>query len=147
MARSSAKRPSRSSPSFSAIGTGRRRGSMAAPTRSEISGGVATITMDAQERRNAFGHALMTSLMADFQVAVADARVRVIVLTNAGPVFSAGADVKEARAPDKPWPLPYHEIIEAVDRSPKPVVARVAGHAAGGAACLVAMCDFSVVVD
>ena len=120
---------------------------MAGPTMCVVSGGVATITLDAQERRNAFGRALMDSLMGDFEAALADPAVRVIVLTNAGPVFSAGADVKEGHDPDIPWPLPYHQILDAVDRSPKPVVARVAGHAAGGAACLVAMCDISVVVD
>lgn len=58
--------------------------------------GVATITLDAPERRNAFGRDMMASLMANFQLALADPSVRVIVLTNTGTTFSAGADRSNA---------------------------------------------------
>lgn len=110
--------------------------------------GVATITLDAPERRNAFGRDMMASLMANFQLALADPSVRVIVLTNTGTTFSAGADLKEGRPTDlAPGRLPFHDILDAIDESPKPVVGRIAGHAAGGAAALVALCDAAVMVD
>ena len=121
---------------------------MSSPTSYHVIGGVATITLDSPERRNAFGRALMQSLMGHFTQALDDPTARVIVLTNTGSTFSAGADLKEGRDPAaEPGRLPFHDIIDAVDRSPKPVIGRIAGHAAGGAAALVAMCDFSVAVD
>ena len=121
---------------------------MTSPTTYHAIGGVGTITLDAPERRNTFGQALMQSLMGHFRQALDDPTVRVIVLTNTGSTFSAGADLKEGRDPSaEPGRLPFHDILDAVDRSPKPVIGRIAGHAAGGAAALVAMCDFSVAVD
>jgi enoyl-CoA hydratase/carnithine racemase len=118
------------------------------PTRYQVASGVATITLDAPERRNALGSALMRSLMGHFQQALDDPAVRVIVLTNAGSTFSAGADLKEGRDPSlEPGRLLFHDVLDAVDRSPKPVIGRIAGHAAGGAAALVALCDISVAVD
>ena len=54
---------------------------------------VATLTLNRPDKRNALNSALVTALRAALDAAAADAAVRVIVLTGAGKVFSAGADL------------------------------------------------------
>lgn len=117
------------------------------PTTCAVERGVATITLDSPERRNSFGQPLLKSLLANFDAAVADTNVRVIVLTNAGTVFSAGADLKEDRATIGPGDPTFFDVIARIDASPKPVVGRIAGHAAGGGAAVVVACDISVMAD
>ena len=58
---------------------------------------VATITLDSPRNRNALPAQLRRELQAHLDTAVADAGVRVIVLTHTGPVFCAGMDLKESR--------------------------------------------------
>ena len=109
---------------------------MPEPTRYELSAGVATITLDAPERRNAFSQDLLQGMMAGIRQVAADDAVRVLVITNTGNTFSAGADLKEDRNALGPDALTFVDIVHALDALPKPVVARVAGHAAGGGAAL-----------
>jgi methylglutaconyl-CoA hydratase len=120
---------------------------MTDPIRYETAGGVATITLDAPERRNAFSQALLQGIMAGLRRAEADQAVRVVVITNTGTTFSAGADLKEDRASLGPDALTFVDVIHALDASAKPVVARVAGHAAGGGAALAACCDVAIAAD
>jgi methylglutaconyl-CoA hydratase len=120
---------------------------MSGPVRYEVGDGVATITMDAPERRNAFSQDLLVGLMDGLRDALADPAVRVVVLTNTGTTFSAGADLKEDRAALGPKPLTFVDLVHAIDASPKPVIARVAGHAAGGGAALAVACDLAVAAD
>jgi methylglutaconyl-CoA hydratase len=120
---------------------------MSEPVRYEVADGVATITLDSPERRNAFSQDLLVGLMAGLRDAVADAAVRVIVITNTGTTFSAGADLKEDRKSLGPDALTFVDVVHFIDASPKPVIARVAGHAAGGGAALVVACDLAVAVD
>lgn len=118
-----------------------------APTRYEVAGGVATITLDSPGNRNAFSQPLLQSLMAGLKAALSDATVRVIVLTNSGGTFSAGADLREDSRSLPADALGFPDIVAAVDASPKPVVGRIAGHAAGGGAALVAACDVAIALD
>lgn len=120
---------------------------MSDPTRSLVADGVATITLDYPERRNSFGQDLLKSLIANFDDAVADESVRVIVLTNTGTTFSAGADLKEDSSKLGPDAPSFADVIERIDASPKPVIGRIAGHAAGGGAALVIACDIAVLVS
>jgi methylglutaconyl-CoA hydratase len=120
---------------------------MSGPVRYEVGDGVATITMDAPERRNAFSQDLLVGLMDGLRDALADPQVRVVVLTNTGTTFSAGADLKEDRAALGPNPLTFVDVVHAIDASPKPVIARVAGHAAGGGAALAVACDLAIAAD
>lgn len=112
-----------------------------------VTGGVATITLDSPERRNSFGQPLLRSLLAQLDSAVADDEVRVIVLTNSGNTFSAGADLKEDRSTIGPDDPTFFDVVARIDASPKPVVGRIAGHAAGGGAAVVVACDIAVVTD
>ncbi|MEZ5227694.1 MAG: enoyl-CoA hydratase-related protein [Acidimicrobiales bacterium] len=80
--------------------------------------------------------------------AIADSAVRVIVLTNAGNTFCAGADLKDA----KPGVAgnsgrTFVEVFEIILGSPKPVIGRIDGHATGGGVGLAAVCDISVMRD
>jgi methylglutaconyl-CoA hydratase len=120
---------------------------MDAPTRYEVAGGVATITLDAPQRRNAFSQDLIAGVLDGIERAVDDGGVRVLVLTNTGTTFSAGADLKEDRAALGPGAKSFVDVVAAIAACPKPVVGRVAGHAAGGGAAVVVACDLAVAVD
>jgi methylglutaconyl-CoA hydratase len=116
-------------------------------------GAVVTVTLNRPEVRNAFGEALIVQLTQLFAAFAMDDS-RVVVLTGAGSVFSAGADVdwmrrsleltREQNVADA---AAMQRMFEAVDTCPKPVVARVNGHALGGGAGLVACADVAVAVE
>lgn len=115
-------------------------------TRYDAAAGVATITLDQPERRNSLGTELLDSLGDHLAQAQADDGVRVIVLTNTGPAFCAGADLK--RSPGDPAPrYGLVEVLESLLDSPKPVVGRIAGDCLGGGVGLAAACDISVAAD
>src|SRR5919108_3686654 len=108
----------------------------------EARDGVATLTLNRPERRNAITPALIADLRDGLERAWADEWVRVIRLRGAGPAFCAGYDVAWgadsmlAAEGDEPWdPIAdYHAMSRFVDaymalwRSPKPVVAQVHGY-------------------
>lgn len=115
-------------------------------TRYETADGIATITLDQPERRNALGTELLDSLGDHLQQALADDDVRVIVLTNTGSAFCAGADLK--RGHDDPSPrYGLVEILETILDSPKPVVGKIVGDCLGGGVGLAAACDLSIAAD
>lgn len=111
-------------------------------TRYELAGGVATITLDRPDNRNALGAELLGALAADLARAGTEPSCRVVVLTNSGPVFSAGADLKEGAAPEG-----LAGLLEALLTLEKPVVGRIAGHCYGGGVGLAAACDISLASD
>ena len=108
----------------------------------EISGGVATVTLNQPDSRNAMTPALLDGLGASIDAAASDDSVRVIVLTNEGPAFSAGADLKGGGLARSKFDLP--QILAAIQDAPKPVVGRIAGHCMGGGVGLAAVCDISI---
>ncbi|MEU4283761.1 MULTISPECIES: enoyl-CoA hydratase-related protein [Nocardiopsis] len=109
---------------------------------------IATVTLDSPRNRNALSAGLRVQLSAALAAAVADDEVRAIVLTGTGPVFCAGADLKEVGAalrgaPAEPAPeLP--EIFEQIMGAPKPVVAVLNGAARAGGIGLVAAADIAL---
>jgi methylglutaconyl-CoA hydratase len=111
--------------------------------------GVATITLNRPENRNALSMELVESLAAHLGEATADARVRVIVLTGAGTVFCAGADLKERRTvsggaeSDDDLPT-FVRVFQAIANSPQPVVAKLNGHAMAGGLGLACSCDIVI---
>lgn len=108
----------------------------------EVSRGVATITLNQPDNRNAMTPALMDGLGSSLESALRDESARVIVLTNNGAAFSAGADLKGGGLAPSKFDLPY--ILGRIQDSPKPVVGRIAGHCMGGGVGLAAACDISV---
>ncbi|MDQ2725727.1 MAG: enoyl-CoA hydratase-related protein [Actinomycetota bacterium] len=107
---------------------------------------VATVTLDSPTNRNALSPALIDGLGDALGDAIIDRRSRVILLTHTGPAFCAGADLRAVggtRAARHTVP----DILATIADSPKPVVARVAGHVMAGGVGLVAACDLSVATD
>jgi len=111
--------------------------------------GVARVTLDSPHNRNAMSVALLTQLVDALDAALADAAVRVVVLSGTGPVFCSGADLKEQRAfRERGEPSPLADLLVAalarVLDSPKPVVARVNGHARAGGLGLIGAADIAI---
>lgn len=118
--------------------------------RSVTSGGVCTVTLCDEANRNALGRRLVSEMIAAFESAEADDDVRVIVLTNEGRTFCAGANLAErSAAPDDAPSAPTSptNLFERFARSPKPYVGRIAGHCVAGGMGLAAAMDISVAVD
>lgn len=120
--------------------------------RLDVSGAVATITLNRPDARNMLTGAAMAQLARHLRAAGADPSVRVIVLTGSGNTFCAGADLRGASAADSgsftgSGPRGLVGVLEAMLDSPKPVIARVQGHVAGGGNGLVAAADLSVSVE
>jgi methylglutaconyl-CoA hydratase len=112
----------------------------------ETDGGVATITLDSPENRNALSARLRSDLAAHVTTALTDDAVRVVVLTHTGTVFCSGMDLKEASGGGLAG-REFPRILEALWMAPKPVVARLAGPARAGGLGLVAACDIAVAAD
>jgi len=112
-----------------------------APTSCAIAGGVATITLDLPAKHNALTPELLDSLGDDLVRAGGDAAVRVIVLTNTGPTFCAGADLGGGGAPPR---YDLVGLLRLIEESAKPVVGRIAGRCLGGGIGLAAACDISI---
>ena len=117
----------------------------------EVAAGRATLTLDEPERRNPLTTEAMAELLEGVRRACADPVVRVVVITGAGPAFSAGGDLSGGFMDE---PLLSHgergalaDLFRALRRCAKPTVARVNGHALGGGFGLLAACDIVIAVD
>lgn len=112
---------------------------------------VAAITLNRPDKRNALNSALVAALGEALDAAAADEAVRVIVLTGAGHVFSAGADLaaletlQSASAMDNLADSEHlAALFEQIYLHPKPVIAKVNGHAIAGGCGLAAVCDVAI---
>jgi methylglutaconyl-CoA hydratase len=110
--------------------------------------GIARITLDRPERRNALNRALVEELKDSLALAQSDDRVRVIAIAGAGPDFCAGADLRELQEAVEAGPEASLAEAEAlgdlfllIRRLEKPVVALVHGRALAGGAGLATACD------
>ena len=116
--------------------------------RIERDGDLFRITLARPETRNAFDADLIAELSEAF---VDVGKARAVLLAGDGPSFCAGADVEWMRASvDLDLEANIADanalrgMLEAIDRCPAPVVARVQGHALGGGAGLVACSDLAI---
>lgn len=111
--------------------------------------GVRTITLDNPAARNALSDRMMSALCVALRDAAADPAVRVVVLAANGPAFCAGHDLKELRAnPSSDFHAALMdrcvELMLAIVRCPKPVIARVHATATAAGCQLVASCDLAI---
>ena len=114
-------------------------------------GGVARVTLNRPELRNAFDDALIGKLKAAFDEIGQDKAVRVMVLAGNGPAFCAGADLnwmKRMAAYGYDQNLADAQalatMLATLERMPKPTIARVHGPVFAGGTGLVAACDIAV---
>jgi len=110
--------------------------------------GVATLTLNRPEVRNAFDAALVQRLTEVLIELKSLQDVRVVVLTGAGSAFSAGADINWMRAmagcsEEENFEDALHlaDLMALLNAMPLPTVACVNGHAYGGGVGLLACCD------
>lgn len=122
--------------------------------------GIAVITMDRPERRNAMTGDMMDGLALSLREVEVAHDVRCVVLTGAGGAFCAGGDVKGFAEGDgagggaTSWDVGVHEqrlshrnTSGALFRMPKPTLAVLPGAAAGAGLSLALACDMRVAVD
>jgi len=119
--------------------------------RLEKKGAVARITLDRPSVKNALDDVLIGELTDALDVIAKDETVRVMILTGAGEVFSAGADLNWMKKAAKYTfdenvqdALAFARMIETLYRLPKPTIARVNGACLGGGVGLVSACDVAV---
>jgi methylglutaconyl-CoA hydratase len=121
---------------------------MTDPIIYELRGDAAWIILNQPEKRNALNAEIVAGLGTHLQTAIADDRVRVIVLTGAGAAFCAGADLKSGGvSPGGDAENPFVTVLKTIWEAPKPVIGRINGHAFGGGIGLAAACDISVAAD
>ena len=115
----------------------------------EVAEGVATITLDRPDNKNALSVEMVNSIGDRLEDAQNDQEVRAILFTNSGNTFCAGADLK-ANQPGVPQPEARHNFVQILDdiiESPKPVLGRLAGHCTAGGVGLAAAFDISIAAD
>ncbi len=116
-----------------------------------VNDGVATVTINRPERKNAITMAMRSEFQAVFQVLADDDDVRVIILTGAGGDFAAGADVGEMGTGGVRGNMikarTLHRMVRSVAHTNKPVIAAVEGVCIGVAFALALACDFIVCAE
>jgi len=126
--------------------------------RYELSGdGIAKLTINRPEVRNAFRPQTVIELSRAFEVAREDTDVGVIVLTGEGPLaFCSGGDqrvrgdagyLEDPGSTNRVGRFHVTDLHVQIRRLPKPVVAMVAGYAIGGGHVLHLVCDLTIAAD
>lgn len=116
--------------------------------------GIATITLNRPDRRNAFSPEMSESINRAVEDAAKDKKVRVLVITGTGRAFCSGADVKamaeraNRQGSEKDEPEirsePLHVLLNKFE---KPVIAAINGVAVGGGFDLALACDIRIASD
>jgi enoyl-CoA hydratase/carnithine racemase len=113
--------------------------------------GIATITLNRPERRNALSLALMRDLITELERTAARPEIRVVILASAGPVFCSGHDLTELRsATVEDYTVIFDvctRLMATIQRIAQPVIARVQGMATAAGCQLVASCDLAIAAD
>ena len=110
--------------------------------------GIATVTMNRPERRNALSEPHMEELIDAFRAIGKQRETSVVVLAGNGPAFCAGHDLRELTGRDVVFYRRIFdlctELMETIQSIPQPVIARVHGIATAAGCQLAASCDLVV---
>jgi enoyl-CoA hydratase len=116
--------------------------------RCEVAGGVATITLDRPESRNAVNRAMCDDIVAAVTAVRENAEVRLVLVRAIGAVFCAGADLKERKGMSadaiRARRLAAFAAYGALESLPMPAIAVVQGPAVGSGCEIAACCDFVI---
>jgi methylglutaconyl-CoA hydratase len=122
--------------------------------RTERAHGVERLTLNRPDVRNAFDDTMIGELTAWAEALPTQQDVRAVVISGAGPVFCAGADlawmaktIEYTEAQNVADALAASRMFTLIDTLPCPVIARVHGAALGGGVGLAAVCDIVVAED
>jgi 2-(1,2-epoxy-1,2-dihydrophenyl)acetyl-CoA isomerase len=122
-------------------------------------GGIATLTMNRPEARNAFSREMMDALSEALPRLANDPAVRLVVLTGTGAAFCAGGDVKgfAKNAGGAPVTMTFDhkvtdlrarmEVVRWLHEMPKPTLAVIPGPAAGAGFSLAVACDLRIAAE
>src|SRR5437868_9673267 len=133
----------------------RRRAMAYSTVLVEKSDGVAIVTLNRPQKKNAMNpqlHEDMTAVLEDLRY---DEEARVLVITGAGDSFCAGMDLKEVFHALKEQPARYDKVIRLATEwrgrtlryFPKPTIAMINGYCFGGAFSIVEGCDLAIAAD
>jgi methylglutaconyl-CoA hydratase len=116
-------------------------------------GGVARITLNRPDKRNAITDEMISALRGALQRASQDSAIRLLLIRGAGKDFCAGLDLSEVlrSAEDASASIAsarrLGDMYIAMRRHPKPIVAAVQGRALGGGAGIATACDLIVAAE
>jgi enoyl-CoA hydratase len=111
---------------------------------SEVVDGVAIVTLNDPERRNALNLEMVDEIVETFDRLEADTNVGAVVVTGTPPAFCAGADLGHLGGSQKTGLRSVYEGFLRVGRSPLPTLAAVNGAAVGAGMNLALVCDVRV---
>jgi enoyl-CoA hydratase len=110
----------------------------------EVNDGVAVVTLNDPERRNALNLEMVDEIVETFDRIEADDGVGAVVVTGAPPAFCAGADLSHLGGSQRQGLRSVYEGFLRVGRSPLPTIAAVNGAAVGAGMNLALVCDVRV---
>ena len=119
----------------------------------DVRDGVATLTLNRPEARNALNQTVIRELGAALAHLEGDAETRVVVIRGAGErAFCAGADLKgmfrtRSILDAREQYAELAQVLEAIPRMRRPVIAQVHGYALAGGCGLAAACDVVIAAD
>jgi enoyl-CoA hydratase/carnithine racemase len=120
--------------------------------------GICRLILNNPERRNALSSHMIAELHAAIDRASHDKDCRVVILSAAGHVFSAGHDLAETRRADDESEADWNaridrlladcaEMMKAIINAPKPVIAEIGGIATAAGCQLVSVCDLAIAAE
>lgn len=107
----------------------------------DLRGGIATLTLNDPDRRNAIGPAMAAELAEVVGELAGDERVHCLIVTGAGSAFCAGANLAELPAADEASLRAIYRTFTSVRDFPLPTIAAVNGPAVGAGVNLALSCD------
>lgn len=130
--------------------------SFSSPLRYRSEDGVASLTLDRPDSRNAFDQVMAESLLAGLKTAERDDAVRVVVITGRGAAFSAGQDIHElstkeaaigAQAAGDELRLRFNPVVLRIRSMDKPVIASINGVTTGAGLGVALCCDLRIAAE
>ncbi len=114
-----------------------------------LEGGIARVTLNRPESRNALTFAMYEGIAEVCRELPPDGSVKAVILSGAGGHFAAGTDMSQFRAFDGPEDALAYErrmdgVLSDIERCPVPTIAAIAGACTGGGAAIAAACDLRI---